>query len=123
MNKRNPIVYFEEDGDECLTNHDWCGKVLDIKPLVTDAGRLVQVEFILENAPNYGSYFITYQRSFKIRLQDGREFEFVGTHGDVSDDAEFNKKFLEFVEDFHNGKYEEIDSKFQVTNEVEFMDI
>ena len=123
MNERNPIVYFEEDGNECLTNHGCCGKVLDIKPHVTDAGRLVQVEFVLENAPNYGTYFITYQKSFKIRLQDGRYFEFVGIHGDVADDLEFNKQFLEFVENFHNGKYEDNESKFQVTDEVEFMDI
>ena len=123
MNERNPIVYFEEDGDECLTNHDWCGKILDIKPYITGSGSLNMVEFVMECSYNYGKYFISYQRSFKIRLLDGQEFEFRGTHGDVEDDAEFNKKFLQFVEDFHNGKYEVNESKFQVTNEVEFMDI
>lgn len=122
MNERNPIVYFEEDGDECLTNLDWCGRILDIIPEVTDSDHLNRVQFVLENAPNYGTYFIAYQKSFKIRLQDGQEFEFRGIHGDVEDDEEFNKKFRQFVEDFHNGKYENV-SKFQVVDEVEFMDI
>lgn len=119
MNERNPIVYFAEDDEECLTIH---GKILDIKPQ-TDSGHLFRVDIVMETIPNYGAYFISYQRSFKIRLQDGQEFEFRGRHGDVDDDAEFNKKFCQFVKDFHNGKYEDNVSKFQVTNEVEFMDI
>jgi hypothetical protein len=123
MNERNPIVYFEEDGYECLASHDWCGKIFDVIPHVTEGGHLNWVEFVLENAPDYGKYFIAYQRSFKIRLQDGQEFEFKGTTGDVEDDKVFNKEFLKFVEDYHNGKYEVNESKLQVTNEVEFMDI
>lgn len=118
----NPIVYFEEDNIQCLTNCDWCGRILDIIPHVTDDGLLYKVEFIMENSPQGGGgYFISYQRSFKIRLQDGQEFNFKGRH-DVEDDAEFNKKFRQFVEDFHNGKYEKA-SKLQVVDEVEFMDI
>lgn len=122
MNERNPIVYFEEDGYECLTSHAWCGKILDVIPHVTDWGHLNWVEFVLENSPDYGKYFIAYQRTFKIRLLDGQEFEFKGTIGDVEYDLEFNKEFLKFVEDYHNGKYEP-NSKLQVVNEVEFMDI
>lgn len=122
MNERNPIVYFEEDGAECLTSHDWCGKILDIIPNVTDWGHLNKVEIVTENNPDYGAYFIAYQRSFKIRLLNGQEFEFSGTRGDVEDDLEFNKKFLKFVEDFHDGKYE-TNSNLQLTSEVEFMDI
>ena len=122
MNERNPIVYFEEDGEECLTTHDWCGKIFDIKPNVTESGHLNWIELVLENAYDYGKYFISYQRSFKIRLQDSQEFEFKGTRGDVDDDLEFNKQFLQFVEDFHNGKYEKV-SNLQLTSEVEFMDI
>lgn len=122
MNERNPIVYFEEDGVECLTSHDWCGKILDVIPHVTDSGHIDWVEFVLENSPTYGKYYIAYQRSFKIRLLDGQEFEFKGTRGDVEDDLEFNKEFLKFVEDYHNGKYE-TNSNLQLTSEVEFMDI
>lgn len=122
MNERNPIVYFEEDGEECLTSHEWCGKILDIKPHLSESGHLNWVEFVLEKYHDYGLYFIAYQRSFKIRLLDGQEFEFKGTTGDVEDDLEFNKEFLKFVEDFHDGKYE-INSNLQVTSEVEFMDI
>ena len=122
MNERNPIVYFEEDGEECLTSHDWCGKILDVTPIVTEGGHLNRVEFVLEKYHDYGLYFIAYQRSFKIRLLDGQEFEFKGTRGDVEDDSEFNKEFLKFVEDFHNGKYE-TKSNLQLTSEVEFMDI
>ena len=122
MNERNPIVYFEEDGEECLTSHDWCGKILDIKPHLSESGHLNWVEFVLERYHDYGLYFIAYQRSFKIRLLDGQEFEFKGTTGDVEDDLEFNKEFLKFVEDFHDGKYE-TNSNLQVTSEVEFMDI
>ena len=123
MKMNNPIVYFEEDGTESLTNLDWCGKILDIIPFLTDEGHLHRVEFIMENSPEGGGgYFISYQKSFKIRVQDGQEFKFKGTRGDIEDDAEFNKKFRQFVEDFHNGKYENV-SKFQVTSEVEFMDI
>lgn len=119
MNERNPIVYFAEDGEECMTVH---GKVLDIKPEVADSGHLIKVDIVLETIPYYGAYFISYQRSFKIRFLDGQEFEFKGTTGDVEDDAEFNKQFLKFVEDFHNGKYENV-SNLQVVDEVEFMDI
>ena len=122
MNERNPIVYFEEDGEECLTSHDWCGKILDVKPHLSESGHLNWVEFVLERYHDYGLYFIAYQRSFKIRLLDGQEFEFKGTTGDVEDDLEFNKEFLKFVEDFHDGKYE-TNSNLQVTSEVEFMDI
>ena len=71
---------------------------------------------------SFGSYYIGYQKSFKVRLQDGQEFEFKGTVGDIADDMEFNNEFLRFIEDFHNGKYEP-GSKLQVTSEVEFMDI
>lgn len=117
----NPIVYFEVDGVQCLTNWDWCGRILDVIPHVTDDGLIYKVEFIMENSPQVCGYFISYQRSFKIRLQDGQEFEFKG-RSDVEDDAEFNKKFRQFVEDFHNGKYEKT-SKLQVVDEVEFMDI
>jgi len=122
MNERNPIVYFEEDGAECLTSHDWCGNILDIKPHLSESGNLNWVEFVLEKCYDYGLYFIAYQRSFKIRLLDGQEFEFKGTRGDVEDDLEFNKEFLKFVEDFHDGKYEP-NFNLQITNEVEFMDI
>jgi hypothetical protein len=122
MNERNPIVYFEEDGAECLTNHDWCGNILDVKPHLSESGHLNWVEFVLERCYDYGLYFIAYQRSFKIRLLDGQEFEFHGTRGDVEDDLEFNKEFLKFVEDFHGGKYEP-NFNLQVTNAVEFMDI
>ena len=122
MNERNPIVYFEEDGEECLTSHEWCGKILDIKPHLSESGHLNWVEFVLEKYHDYGLYFIAYQRSFKIRFLDGQEFEFKGTTGDVEDDLEFNKEFLKFVEDFHDGKYE-TNSNLQVTSEVEFMDI
>lgn len=122
MNERNPIVYFEEDGYECLTNHDWCGKIFDVIPNKTEWGHLNWVEFVLEKDHYYGKYFIAYQRSFKIRLLDGQEFEFKGTRGDVEDDEEFNKQFLQFVEDYHNGKYEP-NFNFQLTSEVEFMDI
>ena len=71
---------------------------------------------------SFGRYYIGYQKSFKVRLQDGQEFEFSGTVGDIGDDMEFNEEFLRFVKDYHNGKYEPC-SKLQVTSEVEFMDI
>lgn len=121
MNEKNPIVYFEEDGED-LTSHDWCGKIFDVKPIVTESGHLNKVEIVTENNPDYGAYFIAYQRSFKIRLLNGQEFEFQGTRGDIEDDLEFNKAFLKFVEDFHDGKYE-TNSNLQLTSEVEFMDI
>lgn len=122
MNKTNPIVYFEEDGDEALTSHDWCGKILDVIPHMNDSGRLVAVDFVPEHVPKYDDYYISYQESFKIRLLKGQEFEFKGINGDVQDDTVFNKNFLQFIEDFHNGKYEH-NYELKVTDEVEFMDI
>ena len=70
----------------------------------------------------FNRYWVGYQKSFKVRLQDGQAFEFKGTVGKIDDDMEFNDKFLRFVKDYHNGKYEPY-SKLHVTSEVEFMDI
>ena len=121
MKLNNPSVYFNEDGDECITNYGY-DKILDMTPNVNDDGKIVSVNLILENCPEYGIYYTSYQTSFKFRFADGQEVEIKGTRGDVEDDLEFNKKFLKFVEDYHNGKYEP-NSKLQVVNEVEFMDI
>lgn len=121
MNKNNPIVYFEEDGDEALTSHGWCGKILDVIPHMNDSGRLVAVDCVSEHVPKFDEYHISYQESFKIRFLKGQEFEFKGINGDVQDDTVFNNKFLQFIEDFHSGKYEY--ANFQLTSEVEFMDI
>lgn len=121
MNLNNPIVYFEEDGDVCITNSGY-GKILDMTPAVNDDGKIISVDLNLENCPVYGAYFISYQKSFKFRFADGREVEIKGTIGDIEDDEDFSNKFLKFVEDYHNGKYENV-SNLQVANEVEFMDI
>lgn len=121
MNLNNPIVYFNEDDAECITNNGY-GKIMDMTPNVDDDGKIVSVYLNMERQPTYGTYYISYQKSFKFRFADGQEVEIKGTIGDVEDDEEFGNKFLKFVEDYHNGKYETM-SKFQVTSEVEFMDI
>lgn len=126
MSKRNPIVYFEEDGVERITNGCW-GKILDMTPHMNVRGYVDWIDLETEKTPafcggRYGKYYIGYQKSFKVRLQDGQEFEFTGTAGDIGDDMEFNEEFLRFVKDYHNGKYEPC-SRLQVTSEVEFMDI
>lgn len=124
MNRRNPIVYFEEDGTEHITN-SW-GKILDMTPHVNVRGYVDWIELgtktISKFDGRFNRYWIGYQKSFKVRLQDGQAFEFKGTVGDIADDMEFNREFLRFAEDFHNGQYEAC-SKLQVTSEVEFMDI
>lgn len=124
MNRRNPIVYFEEDGTERITN-GW-GKILDMTPHVNVRGYVDWIDLgtktISKFDDRFGRYYIGYQKSFKVRLQDGQEFEFKGMVGRIGDDGEFNEEFLRFVEAFHNGEYETC-SKLQVTNEVEFMDI
>lgn len=124
MFKRNSIVYFEEDGTEHITN-SW-GKILDMTPHVNVRGYVEWIELGTEkihpSGRRFGRYWIGYQKSFKVRLQDGQAFEFKGTVGRIGDDMEFNEEFLRFVEDFHNGKYEPY-SKLRVTSEVEFMDI
>lgn len=124
MDRRNPIVYFEEDGAERITN-GW-GKILDMTPHVNIRGYVDWIDLGTEKIHPYRDkfdrYYIGYQKSFKIRLQDGQAFEFKGTVGEIAHDMEFNEEFLRFVEDFHNGKYEPC-SKLQVTSEVEFMDI
>ena len=125
MFKRNSIVYFEEDGVERVTNGYW-GKILDMTPHVNVRGYVEWIDLRTEKISQYGSrfgkYYIGYQKSFKVRLQDGQAFEFKGTVGKIDDDMEFNDKFLRFVKDYHNGKYEPY-SKLHVTSEVEFMDI
>ncbi len=125
MNRRNPIVYFEEDGVECITGGYW-GKILDMTPKVNVHGYVECIDLETEKmnpfGGSFGRYYIGYQKSFKARLQDGQEFEFKGMVGRIGDDMEFNNEFLRFVEDYHNGKYEPC-SKLQVTSEVEFMDI
>ena len=125
MNRRNPIVYFEEDGTEHITGGYW-GKILDMTPKVNVRGYVERIDLETEKmnpfGGSFGRYHIGYQKSFKFRLQDGQEFEFSGTVGRIGDDEEFNKEFLRFVEDYHNGKYEP-GSKLHVTSEVEFMDI
>ena len=126
MNRRNPIVYFEEDGAECITGGYW-GKILDMTPKVNVRGYVESIDLETEkmnpfDRGSFGKYYIGYQKSFKIRLQDGQAFEFKGTVGKIGDDMEFNEEFLRFVKDYHNGKYEPC-SKLQVTSEVEFMDI
>lgn len=125
MNRRNTIVYFEEDGVERITNSDW-GKILDMTPHVNVRGYVDWIELGTKTMSKFGSrfnrYWVGYQKSFKVRLQDGQVFVFKGTVGKISDDMEFNEEFLRFVEDFHNGKYEPC-SKLHVTSEVEFMDI
>ena len=125
MNKRNSIVYFEEDGTERITNSNW-GKILDMTPHVNVRGYIdwidLGTEKIHPSGCKFGIYYIGYQKSFRVRLQDGQVFEFKGKVGKIADDMEFNEEFLRFVEDFHNGKYESC-SKLQVTSEVEFMDI
>ena len=125
MFKRNSIVYFEEDDTERITNSDW-GKILDMTPHVNVRGYVdwidLRTEKIHPSGRKFGRYYIGYQKSFKIRLQDGQSFEFKGTVGEIAHDMEFNEEFLRFVEDFHNGKYES-GSKLRVTSEVEFMDI
>lgn len=124
MNRRNPIVYFEEDGAEHITN-SW-GKILDMTPHANVRGYVEWIDLETENINplgcRFGRYHIGYQKSFKVRLQDGQAFEFKGTVSNIADDMEFNNEFLRFVEDFHNGKYES-GSKLHVTSEVEFMDI
>lgn len=125
MNRRNPIVYFEEDGAEHITGGYW-GKILDMTPKVNVRGYVESIDLETEKmnplGGSFGRYYIGYQQSFKVCLQDGQEFVFKGTVGDIADDMEFNNEFLHFVEDFHNGKYEP-GSKLHVTSEVEFMDI
>lgn len=125
MDKRNSIVYFEEDGAERITGGCW-GKILDMTPHVNVRGYVDCIDLETEKmnpfGGSFGRYYIGYQKSFKVRLQDGQEFEFTGTAGDIGDDMEFNEEFLRFVEDYHNGKYEP-GSKLRVTSEVEFMDI
>lgn len=124
MNRRNPIVYFEEDGAEHITN-SW-GKILDMTPHVNVRGYVDWINLGMKRISKFGGrfdkYWIGYQKSFKVRLQDGQAFEFKGTVGDIGDDTEFNEAFLHFVEDYHDGKYEPC-SKLHVTSEVEFMDI
>ena len=124
MNRRNPIVYFEEDGAERITN-GW-GKILDMTPHVNVRGYVDWIDFRTEkihpSGRRFRRYYIGYQKSFKIRLQDGQVFGFKGMVGRIGNDMEFNKEFLRFVKDYHNGKYEP-GSKFRVTSEVEFMDI
>ena len=125
MDKRNSIVYFEEDGVERITGGCW-GKILDMTPHVNVHGYVECIDLETEKmnpfGGSFGRYYIGYQKSFKVRLQDGQEFEFKGMVGRIGDDMEFNNEFLRFVEDYHNGKYES-DSKLHVTSEVEFMDI
>ena len=124
--KSNPIVYFEEDGYERITNNENWGKILDMTPHVNVRGYVEWIELETEKTPGfcdrYGKYWIGYQKSFKVRLRDGQEFEFKGTVGRIGNDMEFNNEFLRFVKDYHNGKYESY-SKLHVTSEVEFMDI
>lgn len=125
MNRRNPIVYFEEDGTEHITN-SW-GKILDMTPHVNDRGYVDWIELGTKTISKFGckfnKYWIGYQKSFKVRLQDGQAFEFKGNgRRYCRDDMEFNNEFLHFVEDYHNSKYEP-GSKLHVTSEVEFMDI
>ena len=125
MNKRNSIVYFEEDGAEHITG-GWWGKILDMTPKVNVRGYVESIDLETEKmnpfGGSFGRYYIGYQKSFEVRLQDGQVFVFKGTDGEIQNDMEFNEEFLRFVEDFHNGKYEPC-SKLQVTSEVEFMDI
>ncbi len=125
MNRRNPIVYFEEDSAEHITGGYW-GKILDMTPKVNVRGYVECIDLETEKmnpfGGSFGRYYLGYQKSFKFRLQDGQEFEFTGTAGDIGDDMEFNEEFLRFVEDYHNGKYEP-GSRLQVTSEVEFIDI
>lgn len=125
MNRRNSIVYFEEDGAERITGGYW-GKILDMTPKVNVHGYVECIDLETEKTTpfggRFGRYYLGYQKSFKVRLQDGQEFEFTGTAGDIGDDMEFNEEFLRFVEDYHNGKYEPC-SRLHVTSEVEFMDI
>lgn len=125
MNRRNPIIYFEEDGAEHITG-GWWGKILDMTPKVNVRGYVESIDLETEKknplGGSFGRYYIGYQKSFKVRLQDGQEFEFKGMVGRIGDDGEFNEEFLRFVEAFHNGEYEP-GSKLQVTSEVEFMDI
>lgn len=126
MIKRNSIVYFEEDDTERITGGYW-GKILDMTPRVNVHGYVECIDLETEkmnpfNGRGFGRYYIGYQKSFKVRLQDGQEFEFKGTVGRIDDDMEFNEEFLRFVKDYHNGKYEPC-SKLHVTSEVEFMDI
>lgn len=125
MIKRNSIVYFEEDDTERITGGCW-GKILDMTPKVNVHGYVECIDLETEKmnpfGGGFGRYYIGYQKSFKVRLQDGQEFEFKGTAGEIQNDMEFNNEFLRFVEDYHNGKYEPC-SKLQVTSEVEFMDI
>lgn len=125
MNKRNSIVYFEEDGAEHITGGYW-GKILDMTPHVNVRGYVDRIDLETEKknplGGNFGRYYIGYQKSFMVRLQDGQEFEFKGMVGRIGDDMEFNNEFLRFVEDYHNSKYEP-GSKLHVTSEVEFMDI
>lgn len=124
MDRRNPIVYFEEDGAEHITN-SW-GKILDMTPHVNVRGYVDWIELETKTMSKFGGrfnrYYVGYQKSFKVRLQDGQAFEFKGTVDRIGDDTEFNDEFLRFVEDYHNGKYEP-GSKLHVTSEVEFMDI
>ena len=125
MNRRNPIIYFEEDGVERVTNSCW-GKILDMTPHANVRGYVEWInlgtEKIHPSGREFGIYYIGYQKSFKIRLKDGQVFGFKGTVGKIGDDMEFNEEFLRFVKDYHNGKYEP-SSKLRVTSEVEFMDI
>ena len=124
MDKRNSIVYFEEDGAEHITN-SW-GKILDMTPHVNVRGYVDWIELGTKTISKFGGrfnrYWIGYQKSFMVRLQDGQEFEFKGMVGRIGDDMEFNNEFLRFVKDYHNGKYEP-GSRLHVTSEVEFMDI
>ena len=124
MIKRNSIVYFEEDGAERITN-GW-GKILDMTPHVNVRGYVdwfnLETEKINQLDSRLGRYYVGYQKSFKVRLQDGQVFGFKGMVGRIGDDMEFNNEFLRFVEDYHNSKYEP-GSKLRVTSEVEFMDI
>ena len=124
MNRRNIIVYFEEDGAEHITN-SW-GKILDMTTHVNDRGYVDWIELGTKTMSKFDGrfnrYWVGYQKSFKVRLQDGQTFEFKGTVGNIADDMEFNEEFLRFVKDYHNGKYEP-GSKLHVTSEVEFMDI
>ena len=81
MNRRNPIVYFEEDGTERITN-GW-GKILDMTPHVNVRGYADWIDLGTEKIHpsdcKFGRYYVGYQKSFKVRLRDGQAFEFKGT--------------------------------------------
>lgn len=122
MSTNNPIIHYYENGIEMITNNRVYGKILDMIPVVHDDGKIVAIKIYCKiNPAEYVYFYTSYQRSFMFCFEDGHKLEIKGNH-QITDDMEFNKKLLQFVNDFHDGKFEN-NSKLHIVQEIEFMDI